>query len=594
VGTDAYKQSAAREAPEGEEASRPEGVAAVNGFNHPALKQLTDQQVRYAPPARRLEQRARAEKLLTEIEAEKQYPYQFICYRVTDFRPDSYPGLLIPGTDVRHDLALMIEALAVPGSPATEVVADGIVTLEEVSRQLNVSTKTIRRWRALGLVGSRVYQNGRTRVAFDRTVVDRFLAAHSDRVLRGSRFSQLSEEEREEVVRRARRLARAAGGTLTEVSRRIARKLGRSAETVRYTIKNFDREHPDQALFPALTDQLDAAAKETIYSSYRRGTNVDTLAKKFQRTRNSMYRVINEVRAQRLLEQPLDYIPHPSFADAANEADILAPMPEADAYDAKRQAMRAPKDVPPELASQYEWPLLSKDQEQHLFRQMNYLKYKAARLRDGLRKGGDAGAELDPSRVRIESLKRIEDLQREANVVKDHLIKANMRLVTNIAKRHVAQSDNFFELLSDGNMSLIRAVEKFDFGRGFKFSTYASWAIMKNFARSIPDERHRRERFVTGHEEVFEVAPDNRTDEHEIVASQERATHSVNRLLEYLEPREREIIRMRAGLDDHAKGMTLEEIGQQFGITKERVRQLNARAMKKLRTIAEEQELDLS
>jgi RNA polymerase primary sigma factor len=256
--------------------------------------------------------------------------------------------------------------------------------------------------------------------------------------------------------------------------------------------------------------------------------------------------------------------------------------------------MRAPKDVPPELASQYVWPLLSKEQEQHLFRQMNYLKYKAARLRDGLRKGGDAGAELDPSRVRIETLKRIEDLQREANAVKDHLIKANMRLVTNIAKRHVAQSDNFFELLSDGNMSLIRAVEKFDFGRGFKFSTYASWAIMKNFARSIPDERHRRERFVTGHEEVFEVAPDNRTDEHEIVASQERATHSVNRLLEYLEPREREIIRMRAGLDDHAKGMTLEEIGQQFGITKERVRQLNARAMKKLRTIAEEQELDLS
>jgi RNA polymerase primary sigma factor len=240
------------------------------------------------------------------------------------------------------------------------------------------------------------------------------------------------------------------------------------------------------------------------------------------------------------------------------------------------------------------WPLLTKDQEQHLFRQMNYLKHKAARLRDSLRKGGDAGAELDPSRVRIEALKRIEDLQHEANVVKDQLIKSNMRLVTNIAKRHSAQSDNFFELLSDGNMSLIRAVEKFDFGRGFKFSTYASWAIMKNFARSIPDERHRRERFVTGHEEVFEVAPDTRTDEHEIVASQERATHSVNRLLEYLEPREREIIRMRAGLDDHAKGMTLEEIGQQFGITKERVRQLNARAMKKLRSIAEEQELDLS
>src|SRR5947209_18253019 len=168
-----------------------------------------------------------------------------------------------------------------------------------------------------------------------------------------------------------------------------------------------------------------------------------------------------------------------------------------------------------------------------------------------------------------------------------------MRQMVSIAKRHAGQADNFFELLSDGNMSLIRAVEKFDYGRGFKFSTYASWAIMKNFARSIPDEKHRRERFVTGHEEVFEVAPDARSDEHEILATHERATDSVNRLLEYLEPREREIIRMRAGLDDHAKGMTLEEIGQQFGITKERVRQLHARSMKKLRSLAEEQQLDL-
>ena len=141
-------------------------------------------------------------------------------------------------------------------------------------------------------------------------------------------------------------------------------------------------------------------------------------------------------------------------------------------------------------------------------------------------------------------------------------------------------------------MSLLRAVEKFDFGRGNNFSTYASWAIMKNFARSIPDEKHRRERFVTGHDEVFDVAPDTRSDEHEIVAGQERARFNVNRLLEYLEPRERDIIRMRAGLDSNAKGMTLEEIGQKLGITKERVRQLNVRAMKRLRDIAHEQHLD--
>jgi RNA polymerase sigma factor (sigma-70 family) len=533
---------------------------------------------------------ARARQLLSEVEPGRAYPYQFVCYRITEFRPESYPGLLIEGTDLAHDLALFIEALG--GAVPAELPAEGLVTLEELSKQLNVSTKTVRRWRKLGLVGRRVLRNSKYQVCYPQAEVDRFLADHHERVQRGSRFSQMTTGEREEILKRAKRLSRLGGGSLTEVSRRIARRLGRSVETVRYTIKNFDREHPEQALFPHLTGPLDVQTKLSIYSSYRRGMTVDTLAKRFQRTRTSVYRVINEVRAQRLLEQPLDYIHHPSFDDSSREAEILAPMPDAEAYDLRRRAMRAPKDVPPELASQYEWPLLNKDQEQHLFRKMNYLKHKASRLRDKLRKEGEVFA-VDPSRVKIQTLKEIEDLQAEANAIKDLLINANMRLVTNIAKRHAGQSDNFFELLSDGNMSLIRAVEKFDFGRGFKFSTYASWAIMKNFARSIPDEKHRRERFLTGHEEVFEVAPDTRSDEHEVVATHERATHNVNRLLEYLEPREREIIRMRAGLDDHAKGMTLEEIGQQFGITKERVRQLNARAMKKLRSIAEKEEFDL-
>src|SRR5207237_7852252 len=168
---------------------------------------------------------------------------------------------------------------------------------------------------------------GRRQVGFLPSLVDPFLLANRSKVERGSRFSQLSVAEKDEILRRAGRLARVCGGTLTEVSRRIARRLGRSAETIRYTIKNFDREHPEQALFPSLNGPLDAATKDVIYSSYRRGIAVDMLAKRFQRTRTSMYRVINEVRAQRLLEQPLDYIPHPSFDDPAMEAVILAPMP---------------------------------------------------------------------------------------------------------------------------------------------------------------------------------------------------------------------------------------------------------------------------
>jgi RNA polymerase sigma factor (sigma-70 family) len=559
-------------------------VTAVSDFKNPALKQLTDQQVRFAPPARRLDQLAHAEKLLAEIDPARQYPYQYICYRVTDFRPDSYPELLIDGRDLEHDLCQMIEALSrsTPAVPV-EQMAEPVMTLEEMSKRFNVSTKTITRWRDRGLVGRRVVANGRRQVGYLQSVVNRFLAANQDRVERSGRFTQLTDDEKEDILRRAKRLARVSSSTLTEVSRRIARRLGRSPETIRYTIKNFDREHPQQALFPAVAGTLAEDTKQTLYRLHRRGISVETLAKRFHRTRTSVYRVINEMRARRLLDQPLDYIGHPSFDDPEVEATILGRMPGQEEYDSQRQQMRVPKDAPPELASLYEMPLLSREQEQHLFRKMNYLKHKASKLR----------ARLDPTRARIQDLKLIEDLQNEATAIKDQLISSNMRLVVSIAKRHAAHTDNFFELLSDGNMSLIRAVEKFDFSRGNKFSTYASWAIMKNFARSIPEEKRRRERYVTGHEDMFESAPDMRSDEQEIVSAVEQKKHQVNRLLEYLEPRERQIVRMRAGLDNYSEGMTLEEIGQQLGITKERVRQLNVRIMKKLREIAQEQKMDM-
>src|SRR5689334_4522985 len=118
---------------------------------------------------------------------------------------------------------------------------------------------------------------------------------------------------------------------------------------------------------------------------------------------------MNEVRRRRLLEQPLECIYHASVDDSSAETAILAPMPDLEAYEQQRQKMHAPKDAPPELASLYEMPLLNKEQEQHLFRQMNYLKYKASKVR----------GRLDPTRARIQELKQIEDLQAQATAVKD-------------------------------------------------------------------------------------------------------------------------------------------------------------------------------
>jgi RNA polymerase sigma factor (sigma-70 family) len=554
-------------------------------YIHPAVRQLCDQQVRFTPVEKRLEQLSRAERLITELVPDKLYPYQYVCYRVTNYRSDLYPGLKITGRELEHDLSLFIRDLAstVPAIPLDEV-PEPVLAMDEVCKDLKVSTKTLSRWRDRGLVTRWVLANGKRKVGVRQSLLRRFLAQNQERVEKSGRFSQLTEEEKGLILRRAKRMARWAPERFTEICRRIARRLGRSVETIRYTLKKFDQANPGQAIFKNQTGPLDDQAKQTIYSSYRRGYSINALAERFRRTRTSVYRIINEIRAHRLLDQPLDCISHASFDEAGADAEILAPMPDLETYEAARTKARAsvPKDVPPELAALYQVPLLNREQEAHLFRKFNFLKHKALKLKK----------RIDPSRARTQDLDRLEELMQQAQAMKDQLISANMRLVASIAKRHAGQAENFFELLSDGNLSLMKAVEKFDYSRGNKFSTYASWAIMKNFARSLPDEKHRRDRFLTGYEEMFESAADRRTDEQEALASANRATQQVNRLLDRLDERERRIIQLRAGLNAES-GLTLEQVGRELGITKERVRQLEARTMNKLRHLAQEEHVEI-
>jgi RNA polymerase primary sigma factor/RNA polymerase sigma factor len=546
------------------------------------LERLRDQQVRQGSRDKQIEQTARAERLLSELDPSKAYPYQFLYGRITDDRSTSAPQTKISGQDARHDIRLFVEDLSDAAEIPVDQAGERVLTVDELSEAFNVSTKTIARWREQGLVSRRFVFDGRKkRVGFLQSSVDRFVRQNEDRVRRGAQFSQMSLNEKREIVDQARRMA-ATGAGPAEVARRLAKRTGRSVETIRYTLKNHDQEQPGMAIFPVNGGALSEDSKRLIYQQYRRGTPVEQLAKRYGRNKASIYRVISEMRAERIRELPLDFMPSPEFKQPGAEKRILAPLSSLTDLTTARKVKR-PANLPPYLASLYEMPLLTREQEQYLFRKFNYLKYRASKLRD----------QLDAEHPKSALMDEIERYYEQALATKNQIVRSNLRLVVSIAKRHVAQAENFFELVSDGNMSLIRAAEKFDYSRGNKFSTYASWAIMKNFARTIPGELKIRDRFRTSQDDAFMAATEHRTDQVEEEMNQARRQEQVNRILSRLDEREQKIIVSRFGLRTGQEPLTLKEVGEVMGVTKERVRQIEARALSKLRLAVHDERIEL-
>ncbi|MFQ5494665.1 MAG: sigma-70 family RNA polymerase sigma factor, partial [Phycisphaerae bacterium] len=233
---------------------------------------------------------------------------------------------------------------------------------------------------------------------------------------------------------------------------------------------------------------------------------------------------------------------------------------------------KVPRDVPAYLRSLYLTPLLTAEQERDLFRRYNYLKHKVSgALRD-----------LDPDEITPPQDGVLGDLIGRVEEVRKRIIAANLRLVVSIARKHVGWSPNFFEVISDGNMSLMRAVERFDYARGTKFSTYATWAIVKNYARSIPEQHYHCARYVTGQDELLHATADHRPAAPH-GSDRKRIREIIAAALTGLSEREREVVRGHFGLGGRDTVLTLDQLGRRFGVTKERIRQIEQKALSRLR-----------
>ena len=310
--------------------------------------------------------------------------------------------------------------------------------------------------------------------------------------------------------------------------------------------------------------------------------------------------------------------------------DLGSPPSDMDPYSANLETISSDDTIGLYLKEMSSVPLLKVQEELDL----------AIRIETG-RMASDLLIELNGNTPREEYERLNQDVE-SGSLARDHLIKANTRLVVSIAKRYMGRGVPFLDLIQEGNLGLMKAVEKYEYQRGFRFSTYATWWIRQTITRSIADQgrtirvpvhmvdrirqlyrlMHELEQKLgraPNNEELaaeLDISPnkvdwmirvswlplslespinedeeeselgmfveDNLTPSPVQTAYNKMLRERIEAVLDTLPPREARILRLRFGLDN-GHTYTLEEVGQKFGLTRERIRQIESKALRRLR-----------
>ena len=547
-------------------------------------------QIRFTPESKREALLDSAEELLAIIDKTKDYPFDFVCFRITGFHPKGDEvQQLIKGDELCEEMRIFIARLSGRLARPVGKQTEKVHTVEELAEMFGVATKTIRRWQKRGLMGRKyLFDGGIKRVGFLQSRVDKFIKDNPGLIGRAKSFRIMTPAERRKIIKRAGKLAADTPLSRYQIIERTAAEAGRSHETIRYMLSDYEKAHPEKPMFKKPAGVIDSAQAAEIYRLFRQGCAVSDLMKRFNRGKSSIYRIVNQRRARALLARRIEFIASDEFLEEAAAENILG-MPLAEIVPGSHENIEpfkpASTSLPEYLQLVKNAPVLNREREVRLFRRYNYLKYLACIKRAGIK----------PTTVSSARLVEVEKCLAEADEIKRMIIEANLRVVVGIARRHTFGGANLSDLVSEGNLSLMRAVEKFDYSRGFRFSTYGSWSIAKDYARRIPAEAARRDRTTAA--SLAKIHQDLKTQDAADFAAMERARQGLAQVLrDELDEREQYVILNRfgpVGLPIKRKTKSLQQIGKDLGLTRERVRQLELVALQKLRLSLSPEEFEL-
>ena len=433
-------------------------------------------QLKFVPVAVRDRQLAAAEELLGSIEPSKAYPLDFVTFRITGFNLPAGEDALLAGIALQHDLGLLIEDVSVTLDQRTEDRREPVLSIDDLCRTFNVTSKTLQRWRRKGLSARRfIFPDGKRRVGFRLAVVENFLSRHGPSVRRASNPTEISAGEHQAIIRYARRLAK--GCSAEEICRRIARRLDRSPLTIDATLRKHDAENPNQAVLSNAQPALREDERLIVQESLDAGESIRVAAARVRRNSGAVYAIALSARLERLTKRRVKFFDDPLYHQDDAFQSLTAMQRQGDLAPAESaEQSRVPGELPSYLRSLYSFPLLSPAKERALFLLFNYHKFRFV----------TACRRLDPAKARARDIDSLEHLRKAYIDVRNRIAQANLRLVVSVASKHVRGGVTLMELVSEGNIVLLRAIEGFDTHKGNRFSTYATLALMKGFARSVP------------------------------------------------------------------------------------------------------------